>query len=166
MTATAPSIFGFSGFTRMSGGGQSKTATYIGRQLRAISAHRDSAAYVQLSKYAAARKLKEVASLCSGSNWGGNDEEAISVQTVDEALTLLNTLPQAFNSPEITPEPNGAMAFEWRSKASRILVVSVSGKGIIEYAALSGPNSFTHGRNAFAGELPDVVFRLLEAVRA
>jgi hypothetical protein len=109
----------------------------------------------------AIHQLQDILQRCSQPDWGGDGELPVSASTALEADALLRALPSSFDNPEISPEPSGAIAFEWRRAALQIVVASVAGKGVVEYAGMTGPNSEFHGRVPFARELPDTVFRQL-----
>lgn len=126
---------------------------------------RDKTALVQLSKYRTLAEIKEVADTCSQPNWGGHDEEPLNPQAVAEAIQLLDVLPLSFASPDVSPEPLGSLAFGWRFAPSRAIVLSVSGRGFIEFAGLKGHSYEFHGRVDFGGELPEAVFQQLITVQ-
>jgi hypothetical protein len=165
MSSTARSLAGFTGFTRVSGHGRSETARKIDSTLIEVTGQQAKTACVQLGKYRTLRLLRDVAANCGESNWGGYEERAVSSEALDEAVRLLDALPAAFSSPDVTPEPSGAISYEWRFTARRILLLSVQGRGIVEYAGVMGQGTELHGRCAFAGDLPTVLFRLMIDVR-
>ena len=165
MSCTAHSFSGYSGFTLASGRARSESAGKILDSLNLFAQHRDKTATTQLSKYRTLARLREVTASCSLPDWGGNDELPVSQLAISEALKLLEVLPQPFSSPEVSPEPTGAIAFEWRYAPMRILVFSMHGRGSIEYAGLLGRGTEFHGRSPFAGDLPNVLFRHLMSMQ-
>ena len=165
MSCTARSISGYSGFTRASGRARSEPAGRLDEQLKRFVQHRDETATIQLSKYRTLNHLKEVVGACSVRDWGGNNELPISSQTAKEAVSLLEALPLNFSNPDVSPEPMGSIAFEWRFAPMRTIVLSVAGRGTIEYAGLLGPIAQFHGRSPFTGDLPEFVFRQLMSAR-
>ena len=165
MTCTARSTSGYGGFVGISARGQSESARDLDRKLTEVICERDRTAFVQLSKFRTLRQIREVAAECSQPDWGGNNELPIDVPTANEAVEFLAVLPLPFASAEISPEPLGAVAFEWRFAPARTMVVSVSGRGILEYAGLVGRNFEFHGRVAFTGELPEMILQHLISTR-
>jgi hypothetical protein len=120
---------------------------------------------VQLSKYRTLAQIAEVAADCMAPNWGGEDELPISGQAVSEARQLVDILPPSYANAEVSPEPLGSLALEWRFGPMRTMIVSVSGRGVIEYAGLAGQSTEFHGRAVFTGELPQIMLTHLNSVR-
>ena len=165
MSCTARSNSGFGGHTHVSGRGRSKSAEAVEGRLREFNADRDRTAVVQLGKRRTQRAIVEIAAECSEADWGGNGELAITEVTVLEALALLEMVPWQMAVAEVVPEPLGSLALEWRAGPSRAIVLSVSGRGSIEYASLLGRNYESHGRVPLTSELPEIVFHQLMMVR-
>lgn len=106
--------------------------------------------------------LREAYEDCSAPNWDGYGAEPLHAAAYEEAIAFLNALPTRIPVPEIAPEPDGSIGFEWRNGPHRIFAISVSGKGSIVYAGILGKGSKAHGTELFDGTLPEVV---LTAVR-
>src|SRR3972149_10128081 len=68
---------------------------------------------------------------CSVSDWAGYGPKPISKDALYEALDFISMIPKSFQLPEIVPEPNGEIGFEWNFGENRILVASVKGTGIV-----------------------------------
>ncbi len=165
MTCTARSISGYGGFSGLPGRGSSESARHLEDKLRRVNDGRDITALVQLSKYRTLAQVDEVVASCSQLNWGGNDELPITLAAVCEARQLIDMLPVQFAGAEVSPEPWGSIALEWRFAPMHTIVISVTGRGVLEYAGVAGRNSEFHGRVAFAGELPELLLRYLTATR-
>ena len=82
------------------------------------------------------------------------ESQQTSENTIREAARLLEALPETIPQPDISTEPNGAIAFEWYRDKNNVFVISANGTGSIEYAALLGSGNEIHGRVNFAGDLP------------
>ena len=165
MSSTAHSTSGYSGITMASGRARSEPASRLQDLLKNFAKHRDTTATIQLSKYRTLERLRDVVASCSMADWGGNEERPIGASTAEEAISLLEALPQQFSIAEISPEPTGAIAFEWHFAPLRVAVFSLSGRGVIEYAILQGSTSEFHGRIPFVGSLPNILFRHLVSVQ-
>ncbi len=111
----------------------------------------------------ALQSLEEIFRECSEEGWDGYDALPITEEAYLEAERLIKSLPitSFIPMPEITPEPNGEIAFEWTKGNRQIFVVSVSGKNEIVYAGLFGVNK-TYGTEYFGDSLPS---RLIENLR-
>lgn len=77
---------------------------------------------------------------CSEENWDGYGAEPISEDVIFEALEFLKLIPEHIPKPEIVPEPEGEIGFEWDYGDDSIFVASVKGTGIVAYAGLLGSN--------------------------
>jgi hypothetical protein len=103
------------------------------------------------------RDLYRIYRECSESDWDNDGANPINEQTFQEASVLLDQLPSELPLPEVIPEPTGNIAFEWYKGKRHVYVISVDGKGIIEYAGLFGRHSKSYGSEYFSGELPELI---------
>lgn len=94
---------------------------------------------------------------CSEENWDGEGAAAIPYQAFEEAERLVYALPSFVPSPDVLPEPIGAVAFEWYRNQHCIYVLSVRGNHSVEFAGLFGPGDEIHGKANFDGGLPAMV---------
>lgn len=95
---------------------------------------------------------------CSQENWDGYDAAPISKKTYFEAkkfIEMLRSLP--FPLPEILPEPDGQIGFEWYKEKNNSFTVSLTEKNLIYYAGLFGENSETCGKEKFNDSIPKVI---------
>lgn len=164
MTTAVASSSGYLGFTNASGRGSSSTADYLRSKIVNVRLHQWQTGFAQVNAIDTIERLKDVFRDCRESGWGGSDEEAVQQEVVDEAEELIQSLPSKYQAPEIIPEPSGAIALEWTFGQFRTIVLSVSGKGMIEYAGLSGRNNQFFGKRVFTGELPDDIYRHMTAL--
>ncbi len=108
--------------------------------------------------------LDEISRDCSKPNWGGEDEKPLSGSALADAKAFLSSLPRKYQSPDIIPEPSGAIAFEWRSGFFRSLIVSFVGGQRVEYSSLAGRSKASFGFLAFYGLIPLEIIRHLKEV--
>ena len=107
------------------------------------------------------QRLDEVFEECSQEGWDGYDAIPISEAAYHEAKKLIERIPVTIiPMPELIPEPNGEIAFEWYRGSRKIFVASVSGKNEIIYAGLFGINK-THGTEFFGDNLPFTILNNL-----
>jgi hypothetical protein len=102
----------------------------------------------------AINSLKKIFSECSEDGWDGYDAKTISQVTFDEAYKFLNSLPSWLSMPEIVPEPNGDIGFEWYFGKDKVFIVSVEGLGQLSYAGILGLGVKAHGAEIFDGTIP------------
>ena len=110
-------------------------------------------------------ELFELYDGCNRPNWGGNDERRIGVAAVCAAYDFLKLLPAKYQRPDLIPEPQGAVAMEWRFGQFKSLILSFSGNGYLEFSLLNGRASNSAGRMAiYRGVMPLEVTRFLRDV--
>ncbi len=98
--------------------------------------------------------------------WDGYGAKAVSSATYGNALAFLETLPTTTPVPDVVPEPDGEIAFEWDYGPWRILSVSVGPTGLLSYAALYGRTSKAHGAEKFIDRLPGAIAVCLDRLMA
>ena len=97
----------------------------------------------------------------SEDGWDGYNAKAIKPETLARAESFLNSLPFALPFPEVIPEPTGEVAFEWRTKATSLFVVSIADTGRLVYAGRFGMAK-GNGVDYFSGGIPA---EILSAIR-
>lgn len=102
------------------------------------------------------RELEAIAGQASTPNWDGYGAEPVRPDAIEEARTLLAGLPPESPAPQPSVEPDGSVGLEWHIRRGWTYVLTVSGRGRIEYAGLFGENE-THGKERFRGSLPPLV---------
>lgn len=98
--------------------------------------------------------LNEIYVECSQPNWDGYGAIPIYASAYEEATRFLKSLPRDVASPEVLPEPDGSVGFEWDNGKDRVFTVSLSGRGSIVYAGLNGKGSKAHGTEVFDDSAP------------
>jgi len=68
-----------------------------------------------LERVSAREKLEELVRMPE--NWDGYGAVPIRIETTRNALRMLEILPDEIPMPDITPNPNGTVSFEWESPA-------------------------------------------------
>ena len=108
--------------------------------------------------------LKEIYMECSEESWDGYGAMPISQATYSEAMRFLDALPSWIPTPEIVPEPDGDIGFEWNRGKDWVFVASVNGTNHITYAGIFGVSNKAHGTELFDGSIPktlsDQIMRL------
>ena len=86
---------------------------------------------------------------------------------INEAITLIESLPAWAPPPTPIMEHDGAIGLEWNVGAGRFFVLAVDGTGRAEYSAILGIQGEHYGTTNFTGALPvdaqPLLARLLKA---
>lgn len=107
-------------------------------------------------------EIYEVYKECAEENWDGYDAVQISRKAYLEAMKLAELLPDNLPSPEVLPEPNGEIAFEWYRGKRFVFVASVGGEEVINYAGLFGTKSKEYGTEFFGNQFPKKLAEKIE----
>lgn len=91
---------------------------------------------------------------CAMKNWDGYDAKPVSINVYLEAVKLAGSLPKDLPVPDVMPEPNGDIAFEWYKGKRFVLILSVGGDSNITYAGLFGTGSKAYGSEYLGDSLP------------
>ncbi|HRI43681.1 MAG TPA: hypothetical protein PLL78_07385 [Fimbriimonadaceae bacterium] len=92
------------------------------------------------------------------------DSPGVEDRVRNEASRLLLALPSDLPLPEFAVEDDGAIAVEWLPSRSRMVSLSVHGRGRVAYAWLDGTDK-GHGVARFNGkELPEVLLSVIRSV--
>jgi hypothetical protein len=101
--------------------------------------------------------LREAFEESSRPGWDAYGAHPVSEATLARALAFLDALPSTLLWPEISPHPDGELAFEWSFGPRRLLTVSVNESGRLSYAALFG-RARVHGTEFFLDDaFPDQI---------
>ncbi|MEW8509139.1 MAG: hypothetical protein AB2598_20855 [Candidatus Thiodiazotropha sp.] len=112
------------------------------------------------------QELLEIYGDCSTSNWDGYDALPITRKAVLEAKRFISAMPIWMPTPEIVPEPNGDVGFQWSFGKDRILTVSFSGNNIVTYASILGsPERKKYGSEIFNDSIPEEVIEGVGKIR-
>lgn len=115
-----------------------------------------------IHKILLAAKLKELNEIyreCSSPNWDGYNANPISEDTLYQAIGIIELLSNDYlnlSIPDIAPEPDGDIAFEWEDNDGYTFGFSVNENKTINYAGIFGPNT-VHGNEIFIDTLPPAI---------
>lgn len=99
---------------------------------------------------------------------GAVNEEgmAVNYETARKAVAFAMLLPRAVPIPEVAPDPDGEISFDWIGKAGKMFSVSIGADGRISYAGRFGDKSKTHGVEQLSEEFPrEILFGIEKALR-
>lgn len=94
-------------------------------------------------------------------NWDGYGAEAVSAETLVEALAFASAIPPGVASPAVVPEPTGEIGLEWSKGTAKQFVVSLSGSSTAVFAGLLGGGTKVHGVDRFLGAVPPEIRQIL-----
>lgn len=124
------------------------------RQFRATETWKNSRVDLQV----ALRELDEIYRECSKEDWDGYGALPVSQKVCHEAIRFLKAWRRlSLPVPELGPEPEGDIGFEWNFGKNKVFAVSVHGTNFITYAGLLGAGNKTHGTEAFDGAIPQEI---------
>ena len=95
----------------------------------------------------------------SEEGWDGYDASPISPEATNSAMAFAKQLPDAIVTPEITPENDGGVSFDWSNGTDLVFSISITPRNII-YAGIIGSQKI-HGESPFVREIPENVVKVL-----
>lgn len=106
----------------------------------------------------ALKQLKSVYEECSIENWDGYGALSISAEAVSEATLFLGLLSDSnLPMPDISPEVDGGIEFEWYIQSDYIFTVSFNGKKILGYSGMFSEGNTIYGTEKINSEIPDII---------
>lgn len=103
---------------------------------------------------------------CAIPGWDGYGAEPVSLDAYRCAYRIVESLPPGIPMPDVGAEPDGHLTLEWYRSPGRVLSVSVSPEGELNYAALLGGASRRTGREVFQNTVPGDMLHLIRQVFA
>lgn len=106
----------------------------------------------------ASNKLTSVYDECSIDNWDGCGALPVSEGAVSEATIFLELLNNSnLPMPQISPEVDGGIEFEWYMSSDHIFTVSFNGKKILGYSGMFGEGNTFYGTSKIDSQIPDII---------
>jgi hypothetical protein len=96
------------------------------------------------------------------------DKESVAVsdETARQAITFAMLLPKAAPIPEVAPDPDGEISFDWFGKAGKVFSISIGADGRISYAGRFSDKSKIHGIEQLSDACPpEILFGLEKVLR-
>jgi len=97
-------------------------------------------------------------------NWDGYGASALSKPALYECEKFLKLLPSDITFPDLVPEPNGGIGFQWRLTKDWVFILSFKGTGIISYASIFGKNNKSLGKHSFNETIPKIIFENIKRI--
>ena len=129
---------------------------FVGHRVEIVVRDSEPSPELDEARVALVKTLRETWQRCQEPDWDGEGAEAISTETHEVALRLLESLPGDMPLPSITTEPDGQLNFEWYQAPRRLLSVSISSIGTVYWAALIGSED-PRGSCQFVDQFPQTL---------
>ena len=101
-----------------------------------------------------------------GEGADSTENAAVSHETAWKAVAFARLLPRGLPIPEIAPDPDGEISFDWIGRSGKMFSVSIGSDGRISYAGRFGDKSKTHGTEQLSEILPrEILFGIEKALR-
>lgn len=136
----------------------------IAAKLAANYGASDSSTSPSLVRGSVFDRLAAVFEECHQPGWNGSFAKPVSGKTFENAWRFLTALPSTIPVPDVTVEPDGEIAFEWRASDRSAFSVSVGSGDIVAFAGLFGYGEKQHGTEPFDDTIPPVVIGAIRRV--
>jgi len=92
---------------------------------------------------------------------GRTDHEAPTIEkkTAEAAMAFSILLPRSLPAPEVAPEADGEISFDWLGPSGKIFSVSVNATGRLAYAGIFGRKSKVHGTEQLSNIFPSEIIQ-------
>ena len=131
--------------------GVSPAAEIVSQYVSEISRHNNET--VTFSNHSLVDQLIDVYQQAAEDGWDGEGSIGVAADTYQVAHALVESLPTAYRTPEISAEPDGHLHLEWFVNNRRVLGVSINPDGRLHWAALLGEED-PRGTCRFDGQAP------------
>jgi hypothetical protein len=89
----------------------------------------------------------------------GKDFARVDFETASAALQFAYSLPWSLPTPEVAPDPDGDISFDWLGPSGKMFSVSVNKAGRVAYAGRFGDRSKIHGIEQLSTTCPQEIIR-------
>ncbi len=83
----------------------------------------------------------------------------VDEETAGAAISFARLLPRSLPAPEVSPEADGEISFDWVGLEGRMFTVSIDRTGRIAYAGRFGDKSKIHGTEQLSQACPAEIIR-------
>jgi hypothetical protein len=97
----------------------------------------------------------------------GADEIPVDRETATLAMKFVRLLPRSMPLPEVAPDPDGEISFDWLGDGGKVFSVSINKRGRLAYAGRFGEESKVHGIEQLSEMCPgEILFGIEKATRS
>ena len=106
----------------------------------------------------ALNQLGSIYKECSIDDWDGCGALPVSEGAVSEATRSLELLSNSnLPMPQISPEVDGGIEFEWYMSSDHLFTVSFNGKKILGYSGMFGEGNTFYGTSKVDSQIPAII---------
>lgn len=109
----------------------------IGTRVHHVRPGEHAALESQIDRSEVFAEIEEVKSDCASDGWDTPTSKAISKGVIDLASEIVGLFPSVSPNPDVIPEKDGALAFEWNSPRG-YFILSINLNGILYYISKIG----------------------------
>ncbi|MCC5839419.1 MAG: hypothetical protein JJT96_04770 [Opitutales bacterium] len=132
----------------------------LDRPLReCVAAHQEGSELLFGTKARLISELRDMATECADDDWDGYGAQAVSEAARLRAEAFIRALPEGMAAPEIAPEADGQISFDWLPSRTKTFSLSIDAGNRLACAWIDGANR-GHGAEVFEGNVLPI--RLLE----
>jgi hypothetical protein len=152
MSVYSPTIDGAFGLCMPVSMGASDAASQISQQIHEGLWH--------FAEPRVALLLSDIEQIVADSNTHGEaDSTPIQRNTAEAAIEFAYLLPRSLPIPEVTPDPDGDISFDWFGPSGKMFSVSVDARGRLAYAGRFAETSKVHGTEQLSENCPQEIIR-------
>ena len=107
--------------------------------------------------------LSDIALQASKGNWDGYGAAAVDGDALAFAKRIARFLPVTSSPPEVSVDPDGEIAFDWRKDPRSSISFSIDPFGTLRYASIN-KGSENYGLEPWRDGLPESIARLIQDV--
>ena len=96
-------------------------------------------------------QLEKIRNKCCKRNWDGEEATEISSFIIESARALVQNLPESIEIPEVTPDADGFISFDWILGKDHIYSVAVQSERLVFAGIISGER--VHGQTPIQNDL-------------
>ena len=108
--------------------------------------------------------MHELAEECAEEDWDGYGACAVDPVSVANAESFIRALPERLDLPELSIDPDGAIAFDWIPDRSRTLTLCIDASNRIAYAWIDGTDRGHAAVKFENGVLPTWILSEIEKI--
>ncbi|MGI9303077.1 MAG: hypothetical protein ACR2RB_10260, partial [Gammaproteobacteria bacterium] len=99
---------------------------------------------------------------CGHPDWDGYGATPITPEAIRQAMAFALALPGHIPTPDVLPEADGEVEFEWYADNEHIVSVSVNANGVLSYVARFGLEGRARGTEVFAKRIPSPILSAIQ----
>jgi hypothetical protein len=110
----------------------------------------------------AATRVRRLREECGEAGWDGYSAAPISAAVESHAVRFVLKLPVYLPAPDVTPDRDGEISFDWWFGPNAQFGVSVSREGNLSYAGVIGKGVKRHGMEPLGEAVPSYILSTIE----